>query len=233
MMSSFSPLDYWKNLPLWKVCMCLCWVRIWQSRFSTHFCCEKVPFVFCEPEKLLAWVGFMFQSFFCTENVGAALLHFCRQCGISGPKVGRFSYLQYFSPVLCIPLLLSRQLLCSVQTAVHENIAGAPLHMLTCSSCFQKFAVSVTIFFCWTSWHTFSAKLAAFVQWMQPEVWGLRENKEICDTEKTQSQTPQPYAGMSTVAAGEGSWSNMLFQAKSERRMCAWPQEERCLSQSS
>lgn len=75
MMSSFSPLNYWKNLPLWAVCMCLCWVRTWHSSFSTHFCYKKVPFVSCNPKKVLAWTLSVFHIFD-TVNVGTVVLCF-------------------------------------------------------------------------------------------------------------------------------------------------------------
>lgn len=74
MMSSFSPLNYWKNLPLWAVCMCLCWVRTWHSSFSTHFCYKKVPFVFCNPKKILAWTLSVF-CIFDTVNVGTVVCY--------------------------------------------------------------------------------------------------------------------------------------------------------------
>jgi len=47
---------------------------------------------------------------------------------------------------------------------------------------------------------------------MQPAVRGLRENNEICDTEKTQSQALQHCAGMSTVAAGRGHGQIRYFK---------------------
>lgn len=89
MMSSFSPLDYWKNLPLWEVCMCLCWVRTWHSSFSTHFCYKKVPFVFCNPKKILAQTLSVFRVFY-IENVGTVVLCFAWKAISSGPGWVRF-----------------------------------------------------------------------------------------------------------------------------------------------
>lgn len=135
-MSSFSPLDYWKNLPLWQVCMCLCWVRTWQSSFSTHFCYKEVPFVFCDPKKFLAWIFFVFLFFFFFFLFPHRK---CRHCSV----VFHWEYGIWGLGWVCFPTcntflhccasfyLLTSQLLFSIQVVVHENIASAPLRMLT------------------------------------------------------------------------------------------------------
>lgn len=105
MMSSFSPLNYWKNLPLWAVCMCLCWVRTWHSSFSTHFCYKKVPFVFCNPKKILAWMLSVFHVFD-TVNVGTVVLRFTWKVMSTSLGQEHFSYLQHLSVVhlfICCP----------------------------------------------------------------------------------------------------------------------------------
>lgn len=105
MMSSFSPLDYWKNFPLWEVCVCLCWVRTWHSGFSTHFCYKKVPLCLLQSPKNPGPNTF-YVSCFLHRRCGHCSVTFRLEGGVFGPRVGPFSYLQHFSlvhPFICCP----------------------------------------------------------------------------------------------------------------------------------
>lgn len=135
MMSSFSPLDYWKNFPLWEVCMCLCWVRTWHSGFSTHFCYKKVPFVFCNPPKILAQTLSMFHVFY-IESVGTVVLRFAWKVVSLG--LGWVHFPTCNASALCILFLLSNRLLFSIQITVYEKVASVHLLMIICRNCILK-----------------------------------------------------------------------------------------------
>lgn len=75
MMSSFSPLNYWKIFHFEQyACVCV-ESEPGTAASSTHFCYKKVPFVFCNPKKILAWTLFVFHIFD-TVNVGTVVLCF-------------------------------------------------------------------------------------------------------------------------------------------------------------
>lgn len=149
MMSSFSPLNYWKNLPLWAVSICLCWVRTWHSSFSTHFYYKKVPFVSCNPKKILAWTLSVFYIFDTVNNT----VVLCFTWKVMSTSLGSIF------PTCSISVFFI--FLFSVQPPFIPYANSSAWKVCRCTEI--TFAESIVEFFCWTYCHIFNAKLAALV----------------------------------------------------------------------
>lgn len=170
-MSSFSLLGYWKNLPLWELRMCLCWVRAWHSSFSTHFYYKKkslLSFATLQkfwPEHFLCFVGFYI------ENVGTVVLCFTWKVVSLGLGWVHFPTCNIWT--LCILLFAVQLLFIYIYTnnGVCKGCKCVPAHACVQESRFEKFAESIAGFFCWTSWGIFNARLAATVWCLQPAAW--------------------------------------------------------------